>query len=207
MRFGDYPDNLLREICPEIEAHDKRPEDFTETLAYLLAGLPRRRRNILLARFKDGKTLDECGKMFGIQRERVRQIEGQALSALREPVPQRYLKCGVRGIIEQEITSAYNNGRESMADSLKSEIEQYNERIDRANILAAGINLDTIGLSVRAYNSLSRKGCKTVYDVLSMNPTEFWKTRNLGKKTGEEIIDALQKLRFDCSRITNARRY
>ena len=101
MRFCDYPNNLLREVCPEIEEAEKRPEDFNETLEYLLAGMPIRTKDILLARFRDGKTLAECAKRFEIQRERARQIESKALAHLREPIPQRYLKYGVKGVIEQ----------------------------------------------------------------------------------------------------------
>ena len=43
--------------------------------------------------FKDGisHTLDEIGKMFGVTRERIRQIEEQALKKLNRPNRARYL--------------------------------------------------------------------------------------------------------------------
>ena len=207
MRFCDYPNNLLREVCPEIEETDKRPEDFYETLAYLLAGMPLRHKEILLARFRDGKTLDECAKRLGVHRERVRQIESKALAHLREPIPQRYLKYGVKGVIEQEIATAYSRAGDAITESMENEINRHNEKIDREIAVASSLDLRKIGLSVRAYNSLTTRGCKTVYDVLNLTPTEFWRTRNLGEKTGAEVIDKLREMHFDCARLTNTRRY
>lgn len=55
----------------------------------LLAGLPERSRSVLQERFGlagkgEQKTLDAIGKVYGITRERVRQIENHGLSAVRE---------------------------------------------------------------------------------------------------------------------------
>ncbi|MFC1974856.1 sigma factor-like helix-turn-helix DNA-binding protein [Chloroflexota bacterium] len=43
---------------------------------------------------EDGRsyTLDEIGKKFGLTRERIRQVEGQALRKLRHPRRTRFLK-------------------------------------------------------------------------------------------------------------------
>jgi RNA polymerase primary sigma factor len=58
-----------------------------EKLKELIQDLPQREREVLSLRYglKDGipRTLDEIGKMFGISRERVRQIENKALQILR----------------------------------------------------------------------------------------------------------------------------
>jgi len=55
----------------------------------LLASLPERSRKVLMYRFGlsgkgEERTLDAIGKEYGITRERVRQIEGYGLSAIRE---------------------------------------------------------------------------------------------------------------------------
>lgn len=207
MRFNDYPSNLLREVCPDIEDADKRLEDFGETLEYILAGLPPRSKEIILCRFKDGMTLSECGRQFGLMRERIRQIEKKALAHLQDPIQQRYLKYGVKGIIEQEIAKAYEHAGDAITESLKNEIDNHNEKIDREAAVAASLDIGKIGLSVRAYNCLTKKGCKTVYDVLNLTPSEFWRTRNLGQKTGAEVIGKLREMHFDCAKLTNARRY
>lgn len=65
-----------------------------------LATLTNRERNVIEYRygFKDGKqyTLDECGAVFGVTRERVRQIEAKALRKLRHPSR----VYGMKGILE-----------------------------------------------------------------------------------------------------------
>lgn len=53
-----------------------------------MTGLTERERQVLELRFglKDGKTrtLEEVGKYFDVTRERIRQIEGKALSKLKK---------------------------------------------------------------------------------------------------------------------------
>ncbi|MCS7295817.1 MAG: hypothetical protein NZ761_10530, partial [Dehalococcoidia bacterium] len=54
-----------------------------------------RERQVLKLRFglEDGRarTLEEVGREFGVTRERIRQIEGQALRKLRQPSRARKL--------------------------------------------------------------------------------------------------------------------
>lgn len=87
----DEEDTKLGQFIPDEEATD--PEEAA-THALLKAqlqkafeSLPPREVRILRLRFgmKDGQphTLEEVGKKFGITRERIRQIEGKALSRLR----------------------------------------------------------------------------------------------------------------------------
>ena len=66
----------------------------------ILAGLPPREVRILQLRYGllDGQsyTLEEVGKKLGVTRERVRQIEAQALSRLRHPTHSRKLRDYLR---------------------------------------------------------------------------------------------------------------
>jgi RNA polymerase primary sigma factor len=68
-------------------------ETDTALLKEVLAGLTDREKAILAMRFglNDGveKTLEEIGKVFGVTRERIRQIEGEALKKLRVKMEQR----------------------------------------------------------------------------------------------------------------------
>jgi RNA polymerase primary sigma factor len=67
-----------------------------EVLRYILQDLPPREVRILQLRYGlvDGETytLEEVGKKLGVTRERVRQIEAQALSRLRHPTHARKLR-------------------------------------------------------------------------------------------------------------------
>jgi RNA polymerase primary sigma factor len=71
-----------------------------EQLADILSTLPPREVRILQFRYGllDGETytLDEVGRKLGITRERVRQIETQALSRLRHPAHARKLRDFLR---------------------------------------------------------------------------------------------------------------
>jgi RNA polymerase primary sigma factor len=68
---------------------------LTELLADALAELTPREQHILRMRFglgdADDHTLEEVGKVFGVTRERIRQIEAKALEKLRHPSRARKL--------------------------------------------------------------------------------------------------------------------
>lgn len=63
-----------------------------ECLDGLLETLKPQQARIIRLRFFDGLTLDQVGKKFGLTRERIRQIEGDALKALRHPKNTRKLR-------------------------------------------------------------------------------------------------------------------
>jgi RNA polymerase primary sigma factor len=96
----DEEDSVLGDF---IEDNDAPPPDETATynllrehLEEVLNGLPPREVRILQLRYGllDGQayTLEEVGRKMGVTRERVRQIEAQALSRLRHPSIRRKLR-------------------------------------------------------------------------------------------------------------------
>ena len=90
--IGEKEDSHLGDFIEDHEAI--APEDaagsilLREQIEELLTGLTERERQVLELRFglKDGKTrtLEEVGKYFDVTRERIRQIEGKALSKLKK---------------------------------------------------------------------------------------------------------------------------
>ena len=67
-----------------------------DQLMEVIKSLTEREQKVILLRFglEDGKprTLEEVGKVFGITRERIRQIEAKALRKLRNPSKVKRLK-------------------------------------------------------------------------------------------------------------------
>ncbi len=103
MPIGDEEDNMLGDF---IEDQDSPPPDETATqnmlrehLETVLNQLPPREARILQLRYGliDGQilTLNEVGRKMGVTRERVRQIEAQALRRLRSAGIQRELRAYV----------------------------------------------------------------------------------------------------------------
>ncbi|MGH8056561.1 MAG: sigma-70 family RNA polymerase sigma factor, partial [Candidatus Entotheonellia bacterium] len=68
---------------------------LTQEMDGLLSQLPPREQHILRLRFgfdDEPKTLEEVGKMLGLSRERVRQIEKRAKDLLRSKAKTKALK-------------------------------------------------------------------------------------------------------------------
>ena len=80
---------ILRNLLIAYEMMKKQLENVLDTLTD-------REENVLRLRFglDDGRTrtLEEVGKVFGVTRERIRQIEAKALRKLRHPSRSKQLK-------------------------------------------------------------------------------------------------------------------
>jgi RNA polymerase primary sigma factor len=102
---GEDGDATLGDLIEATDAVD--PQAAAETSAMrdsvneALADLPAREQRILRMRFGIGgsaeHTLEEIGKVFGVTRERIRQIEAKALEKLRHPTRSRKLASFVEG--------------------------------------------------------------------------------------------------------------
>jgi len=94
--LGDFIEDEDSPEPVEIATHNL----LREQIAEVLHGLPPREVRILQLRYGllDGEsyTLEEVGKKMGVTRERVRQIEAQALSRLRHPTHRRKLRDYLR---------------------------------------------------------------------------------------------------------------
>ncbi|MBN2908521.1 RNA polymerase sigma factor RpoD [Polycladomyces sp. WAk] len=98
--IGEEDDSHLGDFIPDDDA--QAPADaaayelLKEQLKEVLDTLSEREENVLRLRFglDDGRTrtLEEVGKVFGVTRERIRQIEAKALRKLRHPSRSKRLK-------------------------------------------------------------------------------------------------------------------
>ncbi len=91
-RLGDF----IEDRDAETPASSVTQELLREDIIEVMAGLSPRERDVLRLRFglDDGRqrTLEEVGQLFGVTRERIRQIEAKALRKLRHPNRSRRLR-------------------------------------------------------------------------------------------------------------------
>lgn len=88
-------DSSLVEFIPsdanldDVVIHEVEQKNLREKIDELLTGLNDQEQKVLRMRFglddDDPKTLEEIGKVFGVTRERIRQIEAKAIRKLRHP--------------------------------------------------------------------------------------------------------------------------
>ena len=90
MEFGGSAGGLFSKSAPGVKAVDA--VSFTllqDQLQSVLATLSEREAGVVRLRFglTDGqpRTLDEIGQVYGVTRERIRQIESKTMSKLRHP--------------------------------------------------------------------------------------------------------------------------
>ena len=98
--IGEEDDSHLGDFVPD--ERNMSPEDYAtnemlkDEISDVLLTLTEREEKVIRLRFglEDGKsrTLEEVGQMFGVTRERIRQIEAKALRKLRHPSRSRKLK-------------------------------------------------------------------------------------------------------------------
>lgn len=101
MPAGDEDDRELRELLEDVDIPDPSKEaehaSLSEEVEEMLSSLSAREARIIKMRYglNDGReyTLKEVGERFGLTRERIRQIEQQALRKLRHPRRSRRLRA------------------------------------------------------------------------------------------------------------------
>ena len=97
---GEESDSNLGDFIEDQDAlapaDAARLSRWKEQLEEVLDTLTEREENVLRLRFglEDGRTrtLEEVGQVFGVTRERIRQIEAKALRKLRHPSRSKRLK-------------------------------------------------------------------------------------------------------------------
>ena len=95
-------DSSLVEFIPsdanfgDVVMHEIEQKNLREKIEELLTGLSEQEQKVLRMRFglddDTPKTLEEIGKVFGVTRERIRQIEAKAIRKLRHPSRLKQLK-------------------------------------------------------------------------------------------------------------------
>lgn len=196
----DWPYGLLDEIFQyDSMAMFVLPDDFPGSFTYALCLLPEKMQAILLARYKHKKTLDEIGAEFCVTRENVRQTIDSGIRKLRHPSIIRFIRYGVRGVLNMETEKAAEKGRmraEAYAASrfLTEHMNDPEGARSHAQTVVQDIPIDALVLSSRSTNCLIRWGLKTVGDIMALDKIEFQRIWGFGAKSRQEVVDMLRDL-------------
>lgn len=198
----EWPVNLVMALGLLSEDPLEHRADESELLLAMNFGLlTERERQVLMLRYYRQMTLEDCGKVIGTQRERVRQIEAKALRKLRHPKCSYILIHGSKAYLDKRIEDGINEQLEWCRNELENAYKQKIAEMSRekaAEIVernSSEMTIEEIGLSIRPYNCLTRAGLKTVGDLLTKCPSmgQAMKIRNLGRKSLEEVSYRLMR--------------
>lgn len=193
--FKEYPENLINALnfdFVEVEQH------FEERLQKLIEKgvITPREEMVLFAIYKDNKTLEQTGKILGVTRERIRQVQYKALKKLMRW--ERYFEVGDYFSKEQLAKQEYQKYLEEKHkewdyESAKSFIVAYERGLTDEKIKSLEIPIEELDLSVRSYNCLRRAGIRTIKELSKKTKDDLFKIRNMGKKTAKEIMWKLEE--------------
>lgn len=176
----------------------KPPNDFAPTVEYIISSaLTEREYKILKRRFDNepgtkAPSFLTIGHEFGISGSRVEQIIYKIFRKIR---CHKYFKLGIAEY-ERHVRASYEKKE---ADKLEAERELRKKFIARNNgnndielKLSDDDDIEMLGLSVRAFNCLHRKGVKTIEELLAtIENGSIFRIRNAGISTIREIFGAL----------------
>lgn len=202
------PEALIR-AC--ITDEDEEP-DFRDVLhrcglqadiacAFKAANLSEREEGVLYARYVTGLDMPQTGKIYGVTRERIRQIEAKALRKINgRKASREILLHGMEAYVDKYLDSIRDRERErydSMIEDFKRRwIEDHPDgrELKPEEALRSDLSvtpIEELDLSVRAYNCLKRAGCATVQQIIAFveehKPDWYSRVRNLGKKSADEV--------------------
>lgn len=202
----EWPLNLLAAVDDTlIEDKDAIPDDIFPSVMYAIGTLPKDVANTILLRFMYGKTLNEVGELTGVTTERARQRQKKGLLVLGRNPRRRYLRLGVKGIIDEESKlakeSAYKEGyvagrfEESRVQEFERSLpNDISKRYFQTQ--PSSVTIEELNLSVRSFNCLKRSGLVTLADILELTVSDLKTIRNLGLKSANEIQFVLKSIGY-----------
>jgi len=154
-------------------------------------------RLVIESRFKHLETYEEIAEKIGCKSTRVRFVETKTVEKLRKSSCIKDMS--ISGIVQERDSYKQRTIElEAVIRELKQQLcNLSNGALAYEYALTGDIlerDIKDIGLSIRAYNCLSRDGIKTVRDINALNFRELREIRNLGHKSCEEVIDKMSEL-------------
>lgn len=191
-----WPENVIR-IVVDSEGDlpfvitPKCEDQLMDALSYLSeqSATKERRVDMLLAYYKNGKSMNDIGRDFGVSKSIVSLEIRQCIRHLRHPnTRQKFVPLL---ITIDEIDEYY---RKKM-DELGKWEALLNARYKKLNAKEGILDIKDMGLSVRAYNSLTRAGMETSKDIEDAIKSGTLRCiRNLGLKSYDQILERMDEL-------------
>ena len=199
-----YPGKLLAELekFGSKEPLQTLPTDWEVSIEYVINnGLTEREANIVKLRYQQGMKYDSIGKVYGVTRERVRQIDAKALRKLRHPSRWRYIQYGINGVVDSIKEKAFQDGyQKGVQFGYKQALADV--KLNKVNHLEYGdLTLEDMDLSVRSHNCMCRAGVKCAMDIVDMGYHKLIHVRNFGKRSYDEVIKKLEQFGYDVSNL------
>ncbi len=183
--------------------------------------LSEREWDVLLMHWRDGKTYKEIGSKYGVTRERVRQVENKALHKLLLPsnlIGYAFIPVATYFNLQHSIERMQERMQElaelafSFSNDFSATYAAYCSNLDtnntsdnnsnedksdppfNTNDLIKSQKIEYLGLSARPYNCIKRAGYKTIGDILQADKQDFYRIRNLGEKSANEVIGKIHSI-------------
>lgn len=195
--YVPYPNNLIAEIrgeSPDEAKYEEFTVDQRRGLYYALCALEEHEKNMLLLKYKFGKSTEEISKLYEISAEDVESI-------LRENVEKLsfyrwIIEDGLEGLIEHLVEKRVSKIRfEEYVKGYRRGLYGVDE-IARASKM--GLDIDVANFTVRTQNCLRRAGINTISDLLKYKDKESIESiRNLSRRCIVEVAQFL--FREGCS--------
>lgn len=186
------------EVIKKEEVRQRMYDIYPPAIIKTLETLTEKEQKILHLRFQSGLTQEQVGKILGVTKERIRQIEDKALQKLRHP---RHWKYWKKDTMNKVFEVAEERDRLRLKNlELKSKLTEIlnimgleeDEKSISAQEDESSVYLEELNLSARTYNLLHRAGIIYLSDFDKWTMSELKKIRNLGPKSITELFQKLQ---------------
>lgn len=127
-----------------------------------------------------------------------------AETCIDDPISKGWDLCAIDDSISSRVYKLANFSTESRAkieldmifSAMISGLDSYTINLEDNTILEECFYDVLDGLSVRTINCVRRMGIRTIAELLEMKQIDFFKTRNLGRKSFKELMIAIKKNGF-----------
>lgn len=191
-----YPESCYRAVFGET-GYLSLPSDAEDTLDYVLETLTQREADMFMLKFRDEMTYAEIGEIYGLTRERIRQLLVKVERKMRHPSRSKILQMGREAYLNAVVAENEEKKRlyieritalEGLIQTQDAEIAEYRDKL--YSLDKQCMSIEVLDLSVRAWNCLTRAGITTIKDILDFE--DLRKVRNLGWKCIQEIQGKLK---------------